>query len=217
VKKLAEIWETDLFGHPYVIYHDNDTVLRMIQRQGSLSSENYNVEEINKIDHKNFIDVGAEFGYFTVIAAQRNLWITAFEPHPIKFTFLRHNISPYEKIEVYNYPIGTGRVFLMEDIVGMAVATQMEGTTAISCTPLSAFEPNDCLIKIDVEGAEWDVVNSIGKFLTYNTYLIERHEEKYHGNDQKWQLLEGYFADFGFVKTQFRHSDGFTSAYKFSL
>lgn len=101
--------------------------------------------------NKTIIDVGANIGDTTIAVMQtcKNP-IIAFEPDEVFYSYLVKNISSLpvpeqNRIKIYKEFIGTGH-----------------------CVPLDHLIPDTdiVLLKVDVDGFDWDVLNSAGAILS---------------------------------------------------
>jgi hypothetical protein len=124
------------------------------------------------------LDVGANDGYFTFgcAAAFRRLGkagdIIAFEPQQQHIDTLQES--------VYKQPIGATQITLLRTLVGNEVRP---GTTTLNAVRWKTEDP-ECrthtLLKIDVEGAELEVLNGASSWLNpTNYFVIEVHEESF--------------------------------------
>ena len=111
-----------------------------------------------------FVDVGANIGYFTVMAAKLvgdRGHVYAFEPNPFSFEILKRNVETnglhnitIEKKAVGNF---SGRIELWSD-KGNTYAWKEGARTAFStdCVKLDDYFRGQCidLMKIDIDGGE---------------------------------------------------------------
>jgi len=119
------------------------------------------------------IDVGANDGYFTFgsAAAFRRLGktgeIVAYEPDSRQVEKLRDSVAAQD---------GTGNCFqIVHSFVGAKVG---EGVTTLDA--LTAANRRDTLVKIDVEGAEMEVLDGANSWLkTGNCFVIEVHQRAF--------------------------------------
>jgi hypothetical protein len=119
------------------------------------------------------LDVGANDGYFTFgsAAAFRRLGKTGeifgFEPQARHVQELRDSIAAQRKSDT--------RFEIIHALVGREVR---EGMTTLDA--LSANDQRNTLVKIDVEGAELDVIAGASSWMDEsNLFVIEVHEEKF--------------------------------------
>ncbi len=118
-------------------------------------------------DDDNFFDIGANGGAFSILAIQHSLAeVHAFEPHPQTFELLEKNVSSQSrkhKVYLHNIALGNknGHVnFTTEFDTENHIAT-VEDTNVIpvQMTTLNELNLNvPTIIKIDVEGFEWNVL-----------------------------------------------------------
>lgn len=119
------------------------------------------------------IDVGANDGYFTLgcaaALARRGVRaeIIAFEPQP------RHVHALREAAD--GRPGDSVRIDIVQSMVGGAV-----DATTTTLDAIAASDRDNCLIKIDVEGAELDVIAGAGSWMRpSNLFVIEVHRRPY--------------------------------------
>jgi len=122
------------------------------------------------------LDVGANDGYFTFgcAAAFRRLGkvgeIIAFEPQQQHIDVLRQSVE--------KQPKGNIQIRLLQTLVGNEV---QPGTTTLDIIRWEIGHPEDrtcTLVKIDVEGAELDVLHGGLSWLNSSNYfVIEVHDE----------------------------------------
>ena len=128
------------------------------------------------------IDVGVNDGYFTFgcAAAFRRLGktaeIIAFEPQREHLDTLQESLD--------KQPSGTAKIRLLQTLVGGKVSP---GVTTLDAIRWDIGEPTcrtHTLVKIDVEGAELEVLHGAMSWLRgTNYFIIEVHEEVITGED----------------------------------
>jgi FkbM family methyltransferase len=130
-----------------------------------------------------FIDVGAHVGYYTLMAAKQVAptgRVFSFEPEPSNYDILIGNIhlNEYSNVKTVNKAvssrIGTTTLFLTALDNGRHSTYRHglpeSGSVEIETTTVDAFLeaegwPEVDLVKIDVEGAEMDVLDGMGQLL----------------------------------------------------
>ena len=139
------------------------------------------------------IDVGANDGYFTFGCAaafrrlQKASQIVAFEPQPRHLDQLRQSLreQPGAKIKITLEP---RRV---SDFTDAETATLDSIHTALTST-VRSDQKTGALIKIDVEGAELEVIDGASKWMEpKNFFLIEVHRDDFLGR------IKARFAESG--------------------
>lgn len=125
------------------------------------------------------LDVGANDGYFTFGCAAAfhrlgvNGEITGFEPQEQCMEMLRESVAAQREAGV--------RFQLVQALVGREVSESMATLDA-----LPANDRRNTLIKIDVEGAELDVIAGARSWMnSSNLFVIEVHKEEYLGQLQR--------------------------------
>jgi FkbM family methyltransferase len=123
---------------------------------------------IHRGDH--VADVGANHGLYTHVLAKRGARVEAFEPQPECVAVLRAYASRRRPGNVRVHPValsaaaGTGTLHLphgspSSPSASLRPTTDTDGALEVILEPLDGFEFTDLtLVKIDVEGAELDVL-----------------------------------------------------------
>jgi FkbM family methyltransferase len=125
-----------------------------------------------------FLDVGANVGSYSLIASEQSLAkVHAFEPHPTTFQFLLENIQLNNRRNVFPLNVAVGKTdgeVMFTDSPGSAtnhlvLSADVAGTIRTTCIRLDTFcRTRDLLpniVKIDVEGFEYDVLMGAGEVL----------------------------------------------------
>lgn len=142
-----------------------------------------------------FIDIGANIGFFTMIAAPKGASVHAFEPDPNNYQRLVHNaqLNGFNDSQVKMYPCAlgdeSGEVVLrrpLNDNYGMSSIVLDFATDGVR-VPLKRLDDVlsppacRCVIKVDVEGAELQVLDGAKSFLEKmapgSLWLVEVHAE----------------------------------------
>jgi len=126
-----------------------------------------------------FVDVGANVGYFSLLAAAHCTQVVSFEPNPFCVSQLRSNIelNRFQNIDVRPIGLsdcrGTGTLHVsgggtnvgagtLNRVTGTAIPIQLETLD----DQLQQTSPS--LIKIDVEGAELQVLRGAARILHHD-------------------------------------------------
>lgn len=139
------------------------------------------------------VDVGANIGYNTVYAAQRvgpGGRVFAIEPADDNIDVLRRNVGANRLHHVVVHHAAAGRVrevrdfFLRGDVSAVnslfpeSIYAHVTSVTRVRVEPLDALVPGDAdLVKIDVEGAELDVLAGMPRLLRHRglVLIVEWH------------------------------------------
>jgi FkbM family methyltransferase len=133
----------------------------------------------------NFLDAGANIGYFTVVAAERvgaSGKVYAFEPEPRNYAFLQQNIvlnAFQNRVEAVAVALaasaGTGRLHLHPDNLGdhqIHSSDDSRQVIAIELVAGAAYLQPSCeklqLVKIDTQGSEHEVVQGLLPLLKHS-------------------------------------------------
>ncbi len=152
----------------------------------------YNVSK-KDIKGKNVLDIGANIGFFTALCAGYHAEkIVAVEPLPSIYSGLVKNVSHIPFVKTMNYAIWhTGDLTLKMENKNVASHISDKGEDVKTVTLkslLSEFPDHDdnIVLKIDVEGAEHDVLMNVDKetMQRFSIVFIEIHGDSassYHG------------------------------------
>jgi len=185
------------------------TLIHEILLKSKFKREYYLPKEIQP---KVIFDIGGNIGitsvYLATIFPESKIY--TFEPLKENFEILQKNASQYSNIEVFNIGLGSknGRfkVYLSDDnenFGGVSFYSEVEGNLTESYAECDVKNINDFilekeiksvdLIKIDTEGAEYDILTSIKKELLTKTSWITG---ELHGN-RDFELID-YLSSLGF-------------------
>lgn len=179
-----------------------------------------------------FVDVGAHFGYFSLLLRRQFEKILAIEPHPgnlavLQRYVLKANVNNIQLIPLaisdrtqskvslflgnapgnpsllYEFAGGTGGVSgVWKDSVSKRTGIRRGDKILVDTTTLAELlkdEPNVDLVKVDVEGAEWQVIKGAEPIIEkIQSWLIEVHYRSYSElkelrlKMQDWLKQRGY-------------------------
>ena len=160
-----------------------------------------------------FIDVGANIGYFVCLMRSLNKYVVAIEPvkHNLDYVFTNLKMNNWHDVEVF--PVGLAEQPNILEIfgggTGASLISNWSGTSTVlrSTIPINTldnivgqrFSGKRLLIKIDVEGVEYEVIK--GAINTLKMYpapkwlveicLTEHHPQKCNPNYVK--IFETFF------------------------
>jgi FkbM family methyltransferase len=170
-----------------------------------------------------FYDIGANVGFFSIIAAKLvgdNGQIYAFEPGTSNATAVHHNaqLNNFNHIEVIEKAVsdtsGAGQLLLAKYSGGHALATadtppDLAGEITVDLVSIDdliaqkRIEPPN-FVKVDVEGAELDVLKGMRETIkTYQpTIIYEVDDGDCTAYERKYQELADFFKSFNYQVTQ---------------
>lgn len=178
----------------------------------------------NLTENDQFLDIGAHFGYFTLIASEivgTNGRVISFEPTTKSFRLLQTNAESLKNVKCFQKAISNSEdnitfyefpnlhseynssdvtQFEHENWFKNAAPTKVEvqATTIDKITELELFDPK--IIKIDVEGAEFNVIS--GGLIYFKShspiivmeYLEPKRKNQNHVNALQLLLSIGYHS-----------------------
>ena len=130
------------------------------------------------------LDVGANIGYYSLYVLPRTAAVHAFEPDPRALDILQFNLAPHANAHIHRVALGKyiGKsVFILEpncEVSHLAgPSNQLGGQRCeVDVTTIDQFVSEKHLhitgIKIDVEGADLDVIEGAVKTLTSQAPLV---------------------------------------------
>lgn len=123
-----------------------------------------------------FIDVGANVGFYTTRMARRAGHVFAFEPNPEAYKVLKARTQNLSNVTCFPYALGSEetqvKLYLSDHTTGSSIKRESSKYILCQCFTLDTFLKNVInvnrigLIKIDVEGAEYEVLLGARAFLT---------------------------------------------------
>src|ERR1035441_3927894 len=136
------------------------------------------------------VDVGANVGFYSCLAATRGKQVVAFEPLPRNLAFLHRNLAQNNFTNVEVYPLALsdepgvmplyGHADTASLIAGWASAIDTEHVpvtvTTLDMIIADRFQGVPIIIKLDVEGLELQVLNGAARTLRLNpkpAWLVE--------------------------------------------
>lgn len=169
--------------------------------------------------HEVFYDVGANIGYFTLLAAtalQHTGQVAAFEPGQESFASLRGNLAlnPYGNILVYKVAVtdreGEATLFSSRGGANGCASLYAGGpepknrevcrTVALDGFAAASGLPAPDFIKIDVEGAELSVLKGAGNLLAHHQplLLLEMKEATLTAAGTNKREIQEFLTGFGY-------------------
>lgn len=144
------------------------------------------------------IDIGANIGSFSIIAASSARKVFAYEPEPHNFSLLKKNIALNElenKITAFNLAIGKPGETRINNASGHSQINQVAGDIVKVIGLDQVFTNNsikNCrLLKLDCEGAEYEAIDntSDGSLTKIDRILGEFHSWIFEAEPEKHRQL----------------------------
>ena len=154
-----------------------------------------------------FVDIGAHIGYFTCLARSHKLRVVSVEPHPNNLKYLYSNIlqNGWEDVEVLPiglsskpglaslYGGGTGASFLPRWSGNSEVWKETVPVSTLDSVLGSRFSGKKLVIKIDVEGHEYDVLAGAAQTLDLRpspVWMVEICLTEHHPDGMNPKFVE---------------------------
>jgi len=180
-----------------------------------------------KVKNKSVYDIGAHIGVITLFLAKavgEGGMVVAFEPNPESYGMLQENLILNSARNARSFQIGLGNKAHTESLVALRFASgtgtiDQEMQSTIVREPHSKFTVKICpldqcvqefkipipdFVKIDVEGAEYEVLegmeNTIAKCKP--TILIEIHGTNFEKSRDKTKRIIAFLTGYGY---HFKH------------
>ena len=186
--------------------------------KGTFESDELDIIKNNLLSSDVFVDVGANIGYYTCLALSLGKQAVAVEPQPQNLECLYANLSNNGWTDAEVFPLGLGSKPSILTLYGASgpCASLVKGWAGYSgrfkqIIPVNTmdnilgnrFEGKKLFIKIDVEGAEFDVLRGAEKTITMSphpTWLIEVSPNLFHpgGSNPHFTATFDFFWQHGY-------------------
>lgn len=142
--------------------------------------------------YKKFIDIGSNIGLHSIIMSKLGLKIFAYEPDPWHVKILKKNIKKNmsSNIKLYQCAISDKKKLgLFTRVLGNTTGSHITGSKTqvyndvkkftVKIFPAKDIIKQNCLVKIDAEGEEGKIINSLpNKLLMKNDFICEVGNKK---------------------------------------
>ncbi len=140
--------------------------------------------------HDTVLDIGANVGFYSCLAASRGKHVVSFEPSPRNLKFLYRSLweNRFQNAEVFPIGLakrpGLNRLYGFGDVSSFVPGWSQAKSTRFTVVPVTSldtviagrFQGRKLLIKMDVEGFELDVLSGAENTLDLEpkpTWLVE--------------------------------------------
>ena len=170
------------------------------------------------IKNRNIVfDIGANIGLWTAyILNQGAKKVYAFEPNKLAIDQLNHNFSEYENVEIIPKGVYYKRTKIpfYIDSENSLISSVVSGNDKVMSYEIDTVTINEMilkynineidLLKMDIEGAEFDIFDNISKetISKINSMLIEYHDFYFADGSHKVDNLVTQLENFGYMVTR---------------
>ena len=141
----------------------------------------------NYQNYKKFIDIGANIGLHSIINSKLGLKVDSYEPDPWHVKLMAKNIekNKTKKIKIIKAAVSNKlKVALFTRLIGNTTGSHLSGAKKrvyneikqfkVKVVPISKILKENYLVKIDAEGEEAKILNSLSKKrLNKNDFICE--------------------------------------------
>jgi FkbM family methyltransferase len=147
-------------------------------------------EQFHVSSFQTTIDIGANIGNHSLYFSKKSKVVYAYEPHPETYELLKFNTRNQDSIYTYNFALSNQNQILTlknssQNIGGASVSiannTKLKNLSfdkefhinlAMLDNQAELFKRDISLIKIDVEGHEWEVIDGSKKLISLKKPII---------------------------------------------
>lgn len=182
----------------------------------------YKILENIKLEVKHILDIGGNIGQFSITAKNflPHAEIFVFEPNSIPFKLLKNNVKNLKNIHLYPYGVGSDGVhdfFYVENMTAVGSVVKENATFSrireknklnlvkgrvefVSDIKAVTGRNNFDLVKIDVEGYEYDVLKYIENIKTKYLFIeVSGSRTKSFSHSDLFLMVEKKFGSFDVV------------------
>ena len=161
------------------VYFFNDTIAKEINIHGIYEKDEINlISEVLK-SKGNIVDIGANIGNHSLAFSRISKKVYSFEAHPRIFEILKFNTKESKNIKIFNLGLSDRKGFLF---FNNNKSTNMGGKKLSKTGSIKSkvdkldniikLDKKIKLIKIDIEGHEYEALQGMKKLLSNNNSLI---------------------------------------------
>ena len=169
--------------------------IELITIKETILDDEYKISQVKNL--KNVVDVGAGLGDFSILVAKRfpGVRITAFEPNKTVFNLFKKNLSinKITNVKIYNMAVGRKKNYFLYLAAANVHGSTIKNYRAVKKVKVKGGKLSDFIsqkvdyLKVDCEGAEIDVLKSLGpnKFTFIRRIMAEYHNGIIPAEDKK--------------------------------
>jgi len=174
-------------------------------------------ETVSKLRGRVFVDIGANVGYYSMLLSSNFDKVYAFEPYEKSFLEMCWNFRQFkiknakplmkavadkdgkERMLQTDYgqyhQLISGEQLINNSLAEHPKVPKVISSFVVETITLASFFPNTVLdlVKVDVEGAEWRVLNGAEPIMkNIKRWVVELHDSKRRKELEEWFTSHGY-------------------------
>jgi FkbM family methyltransferase len=203
VVEIVESWD----GLKWYVEREGD---RVVLSKGELSVLRAVYALAAAPGFETFVDVGAHVGYHAVRAARKFREVIALEPNPRNREVLARNVALNELHNVRVLPHAAGEARYTATLwLADAGSTLLPGivrgeTVEVEVAPLDELVSRADVIKIDVEGYDWRVIQGARRLIEAQrpALIVEHHDSRpqYAGTVSDYPRIKRFLRERGYIE-----------------
>lgn len=189
--------------HPRFAYYSQDAIIGASLREyGEYAGleVDFLLRVINQIqaDSRVIYDIGGNIGYHTTaFASVDHVQVHSFEPNPLNYAMLRENTSHLRNVILHRMAVSDRNGETLVESFDPAVSTNfgeihIEQSTGIPvpCARIDDLDlPPPVLLKVDVEGFEWEVLSGASMTLARHRPVVYYEAQTQRNFDKIYDLM----------------------------
>lgn len=189
--------------HPHFAYYSQDAIIGASLRAYGEYAEievDFLLQVINHIDTEQRViyDIGGNIGYHaTAFASAAHAQVHSFEPNPLNYAMLRENTNHLRNVTLHRMAVSDRNGQTLVESFDPSVSTNfgeihIEQSTGIpvDCARLDDLTlPPPALIKVDVEGFEWEVLSGAAGILARRRPVVYYEAQTQRNFDKIYNLM----------------------------
>ena len=162
-----------------------------------------------------FLDVGANVGLFSIIAAAKGTKVTSFEPHPVIRKVLKKNLKGLP-VKIYDFAASDSeedvRLFISDEPGSHSLSMKQSDYVLVRSIEIDKIVKEDVdLIKIDVEGAEVKALKGMHNILSKNKPILIIEVDEVHLNrfGEDFNSLKTHLEKYGYKNKKIANENNY--------
>lgn len=191
--------------HPHFAYYSQDAIIGASLREYGEYAEievDFLLRVIGQIhtDRRVIYDVGGNIGYHaTAFASADRTEVHSFEPNPLNYAMLRENTNHLRNLTLHRMAVSDRNGQTLVESFDPSVSTnfgeihiEQNSGIPVPCARIDDLElAPPALIKVDVEGFEWEVLSGAATTLARYRPVVYYEAQTQRNFDKIYHLMTG--------------------------